>query len=177
MIKTNGAKSFDDPPKPPGILIFFEILEYEDLLKTMKLLHEVQGHAPVETTLRSASQRYWHPEITLVVYEVLRNCRQYQLMKPPDPSLGNLRPIQPPPPLSRWGIDHTQVSQKILLNAVEYATGWLESRIVLNADFECTVPLLYIFKTFGTPNQIISDNANSFTENKAKELQRQCNGW
>lgn len=70
-------------------------------------------------------------------------------MKPPGLTLGNLRPIQPMPFLTRWGIDHIQVGKNILLNAVESASGWLESRIVTNAGLKCTVPsLLYIFQTF-----------------------------
>lgn len=94
-------------------------------------------------------------------------------MSPPDLSLGDLRPIQPAPPLTRWGIDHTQVGPKILLNAVEYATGWLESRIVPNADFANTVPLLlHIIHTFGTPKQVISDNAGCFSGTEAKQFQR-----
>lgn len=41
-------------------------------------------------------------------------------MKPPDPSLGNLKPLEPEPSLTRWAIDHTQVGNKIILNTVEY---------------------------------------------------------
>ncbi|POS85440.1 hypothetical protein EPUL_003831 [Erysiphe pulchra] len=79
-------------------------------------------------------------------------------------SLRDLRPIQPAPPLTRWGVGHTQVVSSILLIAMEYATGWLESRIVSNANFSTSVPLfLYIFNTFGTPKKIISDNANYTT--------------
>lgn len=64
------------------------------------------------------------------------------------------------------------MGQKILLNAIEYATGWLESRIVLNTNFENTIPLsLYIFHTFGKLKQIISDNAGCFAINEAKRFQ------
>ncbi|KAI0994299.1 hypothetical protein K3495_g13883 [Podosphaera aphanis] len=93
-------------------------------------------------------------------------------MKPPDPSLGNLTPLQPAPPLTRWGIDHTQVGPKVLLNAIEYATGWLESRLVPNANFANTVPLLlHIIQTFGTPKQVISDNAGCFSGIEAQTFQ------
>ncbi|KAI0998003.1 hypothetical protein K3495_g10186 [Podosphaera aphanis] len=84
-------------------------------------------------------------------------------MKPPDLSLGNLTPLQPAPSLTRWGIDHIQVGPKVLLNAIEYATGWLEPRLVPNADFANIVPLLlYKIQTFGKPKQVISDNACCF---------------
>ncbi|POS82548.1 hypothetical protein EPUL_005935, partial [Erysiphe pulchra] len=176
FIKMKKPKQIGDPPEPPGAIILFKVLEYEDLISTVKLLHENLGHASVGTTMREASLRYWHPELILAIYEVIRNCRSCQLMKPPDPSLGNLRPIQPAPPLTRWGMDHTQIGQKILLNAIEYATGWLESRIVPNANFENTVPLLlFIFHTFGKPKQIISDNAGCFSGNEAKRFQEKHN--
>lgn len=93
-------------------------------------------------------------------------------MSPQDPILDNLRPIQLAPPLTRWGIDHTQVGPKIILNSVEYATGWLVSILVSSSDFSNTVPLLlYIIRTFGTPKQFIIDNARCFTGQDAVYFQ------
>lgn len=104
--------------------------------------------------MREVSRSSRHPDLILAIHEAIRTYRSCQLTQPPDPSSGNLRPIQPAPPLTRWGIDHTQVRPKILLNAIQYATGWLESRIVLIADFDLTVPLfLHIIRTFGTPHR------------------------
>lgn len=61
----------------------------------------------------------------------------------------------------------------ISLNVVEYATGWLESRIVSNSNFSTSVPLfLHIFHTFGIPKQIISDDANCFRRDETKQFQR-----
>ncbi|KAI0999370.1 hypothetical protein K3495_g8827 [Podosphaera aphanis] len=122
--------------------------------------------------MRKASLKYWHPDLILAVHKAIRTCRSCQLMSPPDPSLGDLRPIQPAPPLTPWGIDHTQIGSKILLNVVKYATGWLETRNVPNADFTNTVPLLlHIINTFGTPKQLISDNAGFFTGQEAQIFQ------
>ena len=122
-IKKIQPANIGDPPQPIGSIICLEVLEYEDLISKMKKIHEDQGHSSVGTTLRKADQRYWHPELTLAIYEVIRSYRSCQLMRPPDQNLGNLRPIHPPPPLTPWGIDHTYVGSEILLNAVEYATG------------------------------------------------------
>lgn len=98
-------------------------------------------------------------------------------MMTPDRSIGDLRLIQPAPPLKRLGIDHTQLGFKILLNAVEYATRWLESRVISNADFASSVPLLllllYIIQTFATPRQIISDNACCVSVTDANYFQQQ----
>ncbi|KHJ32457.1 putative tkp3 protein [Erysiphe necator] len=172
LLKKNSQRLIGDPPKPPGVAILLEILEYDDMVDAIRLIHINQGHSSIGNTIREASQIYWHPELTLASYEVIRTCPSCQLMKPPDPSLGNLQPIQPAPPLTRWGIDHTQVGPKIILNAIEYATNWLESRLVPSADFSNTVPLLiYIINVFGTPKQIISDNAGCFAGIEAQNFQ------
>lgn len=52
-------------------------------------------------TLRQLLTNYWHPEITLVARQILAECSQCQLMQRPDPSLPDLYPILPPPPLTR----------------------------------------------------------------------------
>lgn len=59
----------------------------------------------------------------LATHELVNTRELCQLMKPPDPSLGNLQPIQPAPALTRWGIDHTQTGQYYSLNTTEYAMG------------------------------------------------------
>ncbi|KAI0998222.1 hypothetical protein K3495_g9972 [Podosphaera aphanis] len=169
---TSSPDNDGDRIQQAGALIFLKVLEYEDFLNTITQVHERLGHASIGTTMREAGLKYWHPDLNLATFEVIRTCRSCQLMRPSDPSLGNLRPIQPAPPLTRWGIDHTQAGPKILLNAIEYATGWLESRIVPNADFANTVPLLlYIINTFGTPKQLISDNAGCFAGQDARNFQ------
>lgn len=66
------------------------------------------------------------------------------------------------------GIDYTYVGPRVLLNAVEYAAGLVESRIISYADPSNTITILfYIFEIFGTPKKIITDNAQFFTDHKA----------
>lgn len=88
LIKINKQNNIGDPPEPAGVAIFLEVLEYEDLVKTLEKVHISLGHASIGTTIRQASMRYWHPELMLATHEVIRNCRSCQLKKPPDPSLG-----------------------------------------------------------------------------------------
>ena len=126
--------------------------------------------------MRETKRRYWHPELMLAAYEAIINCHSCQLMKPPDPALGNLIPIKTSLPLTRWGIDHTKIGPQILLHVIEYATGWLESRSVPDADFVNTIPLfMYIMSILGTPRQIISDNALCFTVVEAQQFQHSHN--
>ncbi|KAI0993835.1 hypothetical protein K3495_g14349, partial [Podosphaera aphanis] len=172
----NHFKPLGDPPGLPGAVSLQVIPDYDDLVNALTMVHETQGHATIGTTTRFALQQYWHPEIHLAAYEAIRTCRSCQLMKPPDPSLPDLKPLSPAPPLTRWGIDHTQIGSKYILNAIEYGTGWLESRFVGSTSFSDTIPLLeFIINTFGAPREIISDNAGCFTGVEARQFKKQYN--
>ncbi|KAI0991609.1 hypothetical protein K3495_g16578, partial [Podosphaera aphanis] len=107
----------------------------------------------------------------LVAHEATRTCRQCQLMHKPDPTLGHLTPIAPSPPLTRWAIDFTgPVFQHTMLNAIEYATGWLVSFWTNNTSFADTIPLCkHINLQFGPPKEIVSDNAGAFQSVEAVE--------
>ncbi|KAI1001154.1 hypothetical protein K3495_g7045 [Podosphaera aphanis] len=152
-----------DPPTPHGAISLQEIPDYYELLDIITTIHEAQGHATIGTTIRRALERFWHPEIHLASHEAVRTCKSCQLMKPPDPSLPGLQPLLPAPPLTRWGINHTQLGSFYILNAIEYSTGWLESCLVNTTSFNDTVPLLtHIINVFGASREIISDNAGCF---------------
>ncbi|KAI1006922.1 hypothetical protein K3495_g1297 [Podosphaera aphanis] len=176
LIKKTRSHQIEDPPGSIGVATLLEVLEYEDLVSTIARIHEGQDHSSIGATMRKTERKYWHPEVMLAAQEAIINVHSCQLMKPPDTALGNLTPIKPSLPLTRWGIDHTKIGPQTLLHAIEYATEWLESRLVPNADFVNTVPLLtYIIHTFGTPRQIISDNALCFTEIEAQQFQHKYN--
>ncbi|KAI0999097.1 hypothetical protein K3495_g9099 [Podosphaera aphanis] len=126
LIRRNASYSPGKPPSTSCTATLLEVLEYDDLLISSIKIHENLRHTSAGTTMREISRQYWHPELKLAIYAAIRKCQSCQLMKPPDPTLGDLTSIQPAPPLTRWAIDNTQIGPKILLNAVEYATGWLE---------------------------------------------------
>ncbi|KAI0996162.1 hypothetical protein K3495_g12018 [Podosphaera aphanis] len=155
-----------EPLTKAGVITMLKIIEYETLTVEASKVHEKLGHASIGTTLRELQQSFWHPNISLAANEAVRLCKTCQLMKKPDPAPLNLTPISPPQPLTRWAIDHTGPvgpNQHLLLNAIEYATGWLVSRVVPNTRFEHIFPLfLYIENTFGRPKEYINDNHNAF---------------
>ncbi|KAI0995372.1 hypothetical protein K3495_g12810, partial [Podosphaera aphanis] len=162
-----------EPPTKPGAITMLKIIEYEALVIEASNIHTQLGHASIGTSLRELQQRFWHPNISLAANEAVRLCKTCQLMKKPDPSPPNLTPISPPQPLTRWAIDHTGPggpNHHLLLNAIEYATGWLVSRVVPSTKFEHIFPLfLYIENTFGTPKEYISDNHNAFVGEAASK--------
>lgn len=160
-----------EAPTVSETVVMIQVLEYEELVTFIKKFHEEQGHASIGTTMHDASRKFWHPESILAAYEVIQTCRSCQLMKPPDSIIGNFTPIQPAPPLTRWGIDHTSIGPQTLLHAIEYATGWLESRLVTATDFQNTLPLLmHIINNFGAPKQLIGDNAGFFSGVEARQF-------
>ncbi|KAI0997543.1 hypothetical protein K3495_g10645 [Podosphaera aphanis] len=116
-----------EPPTKAGVITMLKIIEYETLTIEASKIHEKLGHASIGITLRELQQNFWHPNISLAANEAVRLCKTCQLMKKPDPAPLNLTPISPPQPLTRWAIDHTGPggpNQYLLLNAIEYATGW-----------------------------------------------------
>ncbi|KAI0992367.1 hypothetical protein K3495_g15819, partial [Podosphaera aphanis] len=50
-IKKNHTTSIGDPPAFPGTAVLLRVLEYEELVATIKRVHESQGHASVGTTM------------------------------------------------------------------------------------------------------------------------------
>ncbi|KAI1003237.1 hypothetical protein K3495_g4970 [Podosphaera aphanis] len=168
--------SIGEPPSRPGAITMLKVVEYESLIAEAATLHRQLGHASIGTTLRELRQRFWHPNASLAANEAIRTCSSCQLMRKPDPCPPNLIPISPPQPLTRWAIDHTGPAgpnQHILLNAIEYSTGWLVSRIVPSTKFDHTAPvLLYIENTFGRPKEYVSDNHNAFVGEAATNWHR-----
>jgi hypothetical protein len=139
-------KAYGDPPHPAGMAAIATVLlpvpEHWDLHQHAKSTHLQHGHATVGATQRLLATKFWHPESTLVVQQVLAECPSCQLMKPSDPALPNLVSIIPPPPLTRWAIDHTFWNGSVLLVMVEYATGWVEAIVAPSKEWEHILPLL-----------------------------------
>ena len=114
--------------------------------------------------IRVLGDKIWHPDLVLAAQEAVISCAHCQLMKKPDPTPHHLTPISPPPPLQRWAIDHTgPIAGWPLLNAIEYATGWVESMWVPDISGKATIYLLdQIWQRFGPMKELISDNAGAF---------------
>jgi hypothetical protein len=137
---------------------------HAELLAAATQLHRDQGHCSAGLAIRELGKQFWHPEMTLTVYEAIRTCVQCELMRKPDPTPQDLTPIQPAEPLTRWAIDHTgPIANRLLLNTIEYVTGWAEGYWVRDSSGTATVEVLEaIRKRFGPIRELISDNAGAF---------------
>jgi hypothetical protein len=129
-------KAYGDPPHSAGMAatatVLLPVPEHWDLHQHAKSIHLQHGHATVGATQRLLATKFWHSESILAVQQMLAKCPNCQLMKPPNPALPNLVPIIPPPPLTRWAIDHTFWNGSVLLVMVEYATGWVKTIVAPN---------------------------------------------
>jgi hypothetical protein len=156
--------------------MMLQIPEIQELYTFAKLAHYKLGPGSAGATQRRMSTAYWHPELVLTVQQVLAECPQCQLMKKSDPALPNLNPILLPTPLTRWAIDHIFWKSKVILVMVEYSTFWVEAEFVPGMDWAYTFPMLTkVQNRFGSFYELVSDNANEFSESAAKEWHKQYN--
>jgi hypothetical protein len=104
-------KAYGNPPHFAGMAatatVLLPVPEHWDLHQHAKSTYLQHGHATVGAIQRLLAIKFWHPESTLAVQQMLAKCPSCQLIKPPDPALPNLVSIIPPPPLTQWAIDYT----------------------------------------------------------------------
>jgi hypothetical protein len=123
---------------------------------------------------RKLDASFWHPEQVLAVQQAVAKCPQYQLMKRPDIILLNLVPIKPLLSLTRWAIDHTFWKGSPILVMVEYAIGWVEASFVSSKRWKHMLLMLTsVQNRFGSPHELISDNAGEFSSDIAKKWHQQ----
>jgi hypothetical protein len=97
-------------------------------------------------------------------------------MKRPDPTLPNLVPTKPPPPLTRWAIDHTFWESTSILVIMEYAIGWVEAEFVTNKAWPHTLLMLTKMQNrFGSSYELVNNNAPEFSSKIAKKWHKQHN--
>ncbi|RKF83690.1 Pro-Pol polyprotein, partial [Golovinomyces cichoracearum] len=149
-----------------------EVLDYDALLHQAISLHQRIGHATAGILIAELRAKFWHPDIILIVQEVIRTCERCQLMLTPNiPSLP-LQPIPPAQPLQRWGIDFTgPIAGYKMLNAVDYAIGYGTSQLCHSADHATIINFIKnLIYTFGTPAELISDNSASFLAHETRQF-------
>jgi hypothetical protein len=165
-------RAYDDPPHSAGMAatatVLLPVPEHWDLHHHAKSIYLQYGHATVGATQRLLAIKFWHSESTLAVQQMLAECPSCQLMKPPDLAFPNLVSIIPPPPLTRWAIDHTFWNGSVLLVMVEYATGWVKAIVAPSKKWKHILLLLTsVQHRFGALRKLVSDKANKFSGNIA----------
>jgi hypothetical protein len=149
--------------------MLLQIPEYGELQQQARNAHYSLGHGSAGAMQRRLTTMYWHSELVLAVQQAVAECPQCQLMKRPDLILPNLLPIRPPPPMTRWAIDHTFWKGLPILVIVEYITSWVEAEFVPSKAWPHTLPMLTkVQNRFGSPRKLINNNAPKFSDDTAK---------
>lgn len=123
--------------------------------------------------------RVWWPNMQEDINLWLSNCPQCQLNKNSEKSIHHapMRPLDVPPPFSRWHLDFigelplTKNNNRWLLVAVDYATNWPILRAIPNATSDEIVKFIYeeIVLKFGNPVEIFSDRGANFMSKVLKQ--------
>jgi hypothetical protein len=167
----------NDPPYPVGMAITATLLlpvpEHWDLYHHAKNTYQQYGHATAGTTQRLLATKFWHPESTLAVQQMLAECPSCQFMKPPDPALPNLVSIIPPPLFTRWVINYTFWEGSVIVVMIEYATSWVKASVIPSKKWKHILLLLiFVQHYFNALRKLVNDNANKFSGNHTSDWQR-----
>jgi transposase InsO family protein len=141
------------------------------------LLHRVHkefGHLGYPGLNGVVKPRGWWPQMRYDIEQTSKNCPECQVSQGSRKSLereaaqhmvtAGIRPFQ------RWGIDFigrlptTPNSNRWIITAIDYATGWPVTQAVPKADEETVGQFLHdrIFADYGAPMELISDQGTSF---------------
>jgi transposase InsO family protein len=161
-----------------GMMARFVPLVYR--LDVISRFHAAIGHAALYKTYDLMRKSVWWPHMKDTLKLVIRTCIQCQihansnLKSKKEP----LHPLQPASPFQRWGIDFigelplTPRGNRWILVAIDHATGWPILRALSDATHSNVAQFLYenIFKNFGPPAEIISDQGPQFTAKAFQEF-------
>ena len=114
----------------------------------------------------------WWPQLDAMIENKVQGCETCQLHRPLPPK-APLHPWESPNcSWSRLHIDHAgPYLGKLYLILVDAFSKWIEVHIVNSTSSEATIEKLRtIFSTHGLPEQIVSDNATSFTSQEFQDF-------
>ena len=131
------------------------------------IIEQLHDTHPGISRMKSLARFYvwWRPQLDAMIENKVQGCETCQLHRPLPPK-APLHPWESPKRLwSRLHIDHTDpYLGKLYLIVVDAFSKWIEVHIVNSTSSEATIEKLRtLFSIHGLPEQIVSDNATSFT--------------
>jgi hypothetical protein len=174
------SKDPGDPPHLGGLTtkaaVLLRVPETGERHQEARNAHYALGHGSVGAMQWKLDTALWHPELVLAIQQAIAEYPQYQLIKRPNITLPDLVPIKPPPPLTRWAINHTFWKESPILVMVEYATKWVKASFMPSKRWEYTLLMLInIRNRFGLFHKLINNNADKFSGPTAKGWHQQYN--
>jgi hypothetical protein len=141
--------------------------------------HSGFGHSGQANVYELMKSRVWWPYMQDNINLWLSKCPRCQLNKNSEKMVHHapMRPLDIPPPFSRWHLDFigelplTKNNNRWILIAVDYATNWPIMRALPNATGEEIVKFIYeeIVLKFGNPMEIFTDRGANFMSKVMKQ--------
>ena len=132
-------------------------------LGTLSRLHD--AHQGLTSTLQHARRAVYWPKLQDDISEMVEKCsecQRYGNKKPRPPE----RQISATRPMEILGMDLVQFRRQYALDTVDYYSGFLTYDTLDNETTKAvTTALKNIFRKFGLPEKIISDNGPCFSSN------------
>jgi hypothetical protein len=145
-------------------------------------IHSAYGHLGIAGTKDIIAQRAWWPEMTTLITDMIRSCKQCQSVKGSKEIVQKLNPLPCVPPFHRWHIDFigrlpmTDKGNQWLIVAVDSCTKWPVARALPNATADLVAEFIYdeIFMKFGSPVELVSDRGSNFMDRVLQGYLRKC---
>ena len=140
----------------------------------LALFHD--GHPGICAMKSLARSLIWYPGIDNDITNVVKNCNQCLIHSSKPPQNQSLSWPKPARTWSRLHIDHFFFENKICLLVIDALSKYIECETVKDTSASETIAMLReIFSRNGLPDNIVSDNATSFTAAEFKDfLDKNC---
>ena len=131
---------------------------------TLTRLHD--AHQGLTSTLQRARRTVYWPKLQDDISEMVQKCDEYQRygnkkLRPPERQISATRPLE------LLDVDVVQFQRQRALVTVDYYVGFLTYDTLSSETTEAvTKALNNIFRKFGLPERIISDNGPCFKSEK-----------
>ena len=150
------------------------------VLTVLEEYHDNAGHPGVRKTCQHIRNAYFWPEMTSDIKTYVKSCHSCQLNKFANHStFGQLQPLASPYiPLDLMSTDTVVIgnsaaktSSKYLQVTLDHSTRYVWAKATKTNTTDAIISSLdCVFKSFGTPNRLLTDNATNYRSKKLKRF-------
>jgi hypothetical protein len=142
--------------------------------------HDKMGHPGINKTVKLISQFYWWKDSFNDIKNHINSCETCQLVKiSRKPTLGHLKPLETPKqPMELIGMDtivmgsaaHNTKAKYIQL-VIDHHSRYVWAFATPTNTTQSSINILStIFRTFGTPKRLLTDNGTNYTSKQFKNF-------
>lgn len=136
--------------------------------KVLHMFHE--NHPGIVAMKQLARSVIWYPGMDKDVSSIVSNCHICQMVRNKPPS-ANITWAPPTRNFGRIHIDHFFFQNSVYFISIDAKSKWIDVHIVPTTSSSDTIDALSsIFASHGLPDEVVSDNAKSFTSFEFKDF-------